>query len=438
MSVSRRDHLKFLLAGAATPLLPGLQPYAEAHSTQFPAAPPPEHDRRIRWWRQAKFGMFVHWGLYSILGRDAWAMGDEDIPLHEYERLASQFQPLPDIPRAWARLAREAGMRYIVLTTKHHEGFCHFDSKLTDYCAPKQGPARDLVREFVDAARAENLRVGFYYSLMDWHHPDWRLAKNDSAARKRFVDYTHGQLRELMTNYGKVDILWYDMAVPLDAAGWRSEEMNRMVLKLQPDIVINNRNLLAGDFVTPEQSTQPGKGDWESCMTMNDSWGCNPADHNWKSPQQHVQNLVECARDGGNYLLNIGPSANGSLPEPSIERLKTIGRWLQKNGDAVYATEKCRFPHGNIGSYTRKGNTLFINIYFWPGPTMTVGGVKFKVNSARFLASGRPVTFSQRGSQLIFSDLPSEAPDNPITVIAAECNSEPVQDALSSRADPPG
>jgi len=436
MSVSRRDHLKFLLAGAAAPVLTGVQPYAEAQSTQSSATPPPEHDRRIQWWRQAKFGMFVHWGLYSILGRDAWAMGDEDIPLHEYERLASQFRPLPNAPRAWARLAREAGMRYIVLTTKHHEGFCHFDSKLTEYCAPKQGPGRDLVREFVAAARAENLRVGFYYSLMDWHHPDWRLAKNDPEARKRFVDYTHGQIRELMSNYGKVDILWYDMAVPLDAAGWRSEEMNRMVFELQPDIVINNRNFLAGDFITPEQTTQPGKDDWESCMTMNDSWGCNPADHNWKSPQQLVQNLVECARDGGNYLLNIGPRADGSIPEPNVERLKVIGRWLQKNGNAVYTSEKCRFPHGNIGSYTRNGNTLYINIYFWPGKTMTVGGVKFKVNSARFLASGSPVTFLQRGSQLIFSDLPDAAPDDPITVIAAECDSEPIQDGLSSLADP--
>ena len=166
--------------------------------------------------------MFIHFGLYSILGRECWAMGDEDIPLPEYEQLASQFRPLPDAPRKWARLARSAGMRYIVLTTKHHEGFCLFDTKLTDYCAPKYAAGRDLVREFVDAARAEGLRVGLYYSLMDWHHPDWRNAKDDAAARDRFVPYIHGQLQELMTNYGKIDILWYDMPVPLDAAGWRS------------------------------------------------------------------------------------------------------------------------------------------------------------------------------------------------------------------------
>jgi len=437
MKASRREYIKGVIAGAAGTSFANLQPCAATPSRQAEASPPPDHDRRIQWWREAKFGMFIHWGLYSLLGREAWVMGDEDIPMEDYEGLAKQFQPPPHAARAWARLAREAGMRYMVMTTKHHEGFCLFDSRLTNYCAPKQGPGRDLVREYVEAARAENMRVGFYYSLMDWHHPDWRSAKNDAAARKRFVDYTHGQIRELMTNYDKVDILWYDMPVPLDAEGWRSAEMNEMVLKLQPDILVNNRNLLPGDFSTPEQSTQAAKGDWESCMTINDSWAYLAGDNNWKSPQELLQNLVECARDGGNYLLDIGPKADGAVPDPSVSRLKTIGKWLKKNGDAVYATEKCRFPHGNIGVYTRRGNTLYIIIYFWPGETMTVGGVRFKVKSARYLATGIPVTFTHKGSQLIFSGLAAKAADDPVTVIAAECDSEPIQEALSSKADPP-
>jgi len=436
MNPSRRNYLKLMLAGISGSALTRAERPSLADPMQY-GPPPPDQERRVGWWRMAKFGMFVHWGLYSILGREAWAMGDEDIPLEEYEQLTAQFRPVPEAPRAWTRLARKAGMRYIVMTTKHHEGFCLFDTKLTDYCAPKHAAGRDLVREFVDAARADGLRLGFYYSLMDWHHPDWRTAANDASARQRFVAYTHGQLRELMSNYGKVDILWYDMPVPLDAAGWRSEEMNRMVLQLQPDIVINNRNLLAGDFSTPEQSTQAGKADWESCMTMNDSWGYIPNDQNWKSPQQLLQNLVECARDGGNYLLNIGPMADGSVPSASLERLQTIGQWLQRNGEAVYGTERCRFPHGNIGVYTCKGNTLFVHIYFWPGKQMTVGGVKFQVRSARFLASGLPAKFSQRGTQLIFSELPAQAPDTPFTVIAVDCDRKPIQDALSSRADPP-
>jgi alpha-L-fucosidase len=436
MNTSRREHLKTLLGGATVRSLFGRSALAATAADQSAIQPPRDHERRIQWWREAKFGMFVHWGLYSVLGREAWAMGDEDIPLDEYERLTAQFQPPPNAARAWAKLAREAGMRYMVMTTKHHEGFCLFNSQLTDYCATKQGPRRDLIREYVDAARAENLRVGLYYSLMDWHHPDWRRAKEDPAACRRFVDYTHGQLRELMGNYGKIDILWYDMAVPLDAAGWRSVEMNEMVFRLQPNILINNRNLLPGDFSTPEQTTQPGKGDWESCMTINDSWAYLAGDNNWKSTQQLAQNLVECARDGGNYLLDIGPRTDGSVPEPSVARLKEIGQWLQRNGECVYATQKCRFPHGNIGAFTRKGNTLYTIIYFWPGETMTVGGVKFKVNSARYLASGQPVQFTQKGSQLIFFGLTANAPDHPITVIATECDSEPIQDALSSKADP--
>jgi alpha-L-fucosidase len=421
-----------LLAAAALANAPVA---AAAIDTAAVASAPPRHQERIRWWREAKFGMFVHWGLYSLLCRDAWAMGDEDIPLSDYEQLAGRFHPQPNAARAWAKLARKSGMKYMVMTTKHHEGFCLFDSKLTDYCATKQGPGRDLVQEYVEAVRAEGLRVGLYYSLMDWHHPDWRIAKEDEAARKRFIEYTHGQIRELLTNYGKIDILWYDMAVGLDAKGWESERMNKMVLELQPEIVVNNRNLVAGDFFTPEQSTQATKGDWESCMTMNDTWGYVTGDNNWKSPNRLIQNLVECARDGGNYLLNIGPMADGSVPEPSVRILDQIGQWLARNGSAIYGADKCLFLHGDICGFTRKGNTLFTHVYFWPGDTVTIGGVTTKVHKARLLATNEDVTFTQKERQLTFSGLPPQAPDMPITVIVAECETEPVQHALSSVVD---
>src|SRR6266545_6948401 len=209
-----------------------------------------DRTRRMKWLHEAKFGMFIHWGLYSVLGRHEWVMENEGIPVKEYESLAEQFKPKPNAARDWARLARRAGMKYMVMTTKHHEGFCNFDTKLTDYCAAKQAAGRDLVREFVEAARAEGLRVGFYYSLMDWHHPDGASCATGEAARQRFVAYTHGLIRELMTNYGKIDVLWYDVDWPLTAEQWESEKMNQMVFQLQPDILVNNRNGLTGDFST--------------------------------------------------------------------------------------------------------------------------------------------------------------------------------------------
>src|SRR5215469_6262258 len=264
--MTRRDYLH--LTGAAAAL-------AAAANSAFPAtAGDSDRERRMKWWHEARFGMFIHFGLYSVLGRHEWAMEMEGIPVAEYEQLAKRFNPKPNAARAWARLAKQAGQKYMVMTTKHHEGFCHFDSKLTDYCAPKQAAGRDLVKEYVEAARAEGMRVGFYYSLMDWHHPDGARCATDEAARRRFVDYIHGQIHEILTNYGKIDVLWYDVAWPPEAAGWESDKMNAMVFQLQPDIIVNNRNGLDGDFATPEQRIQASTDRaWESCMTMNDSWG---------------------------------------------------------------------------------------------------------------------------------------------------------------------
>src|SRR5437870_7087708 len=316
---TRRTWLKSsvsLLAASALPPLTVQTQVPQTPQTSASAAQDADRARRTQWWHEARFGMFIHWGLYSVLGRHEWVMENEGIPVSEYAPLVKKFQPMPHAARAWAKLAKQAGQKYMVMTTKHHEGFCNFNTKLTDYCAPKQGPGRDLVAEYVEAARSEGLRVGFYYSLMDWHHPDGARCATDEAARQRFVEYTHGLVRELMTNYGKIDISWYDVDWPLDAKGWESEKMNEMVFKLQPDIIVNNRNGLPGDFSTPEQeirATKAGRA-WESCMTMNDSWGYQRADDNWKSAKTLVRNVVECAQGGGNYLLNIGPKGDGSIP----------------------------------------------------------------------------------------------------------------------------
>ena len=428
-SLSRRNYLAWM--GAAGIALGSSAPAAAATSEA-------DRERRMQWWHQAKFGMFIHWGLYSVLGRHEWAMENEGIPVPEYEQLAKQFTPRPNAAREWAKLARRAGMKYMVMTTKHHEGFCLFNTKLTDYCAPKQACGRDLVKEFVDAARGEGMRVGFYYSLMDWHHPDGARCASDEAARRRFVDYIHGQVRELCTNYGKLDILWYDVAWPLDADGWESVKMNQMVRELQPDIIINNRSKVPEDFDTPEQRIQASRGRaWEACMTMNDSWGYQRADDNWKSPKTIVRNLVTCARDGGNYLLNIGPKPDGSVPEESVRILSDVGRWMDRNGVAIYGADPCEVKRSSYINFSRKGNTLYLHVYYWPGSTVAVGGLQTKVKSARLLASGKPVEVKQDEFRVQFTGLPVNAPDTPVTVIAAECESEPKQDNLKVRTDRP-
>ena len=401
---------------------------------------------RMKWWHAARFGMFIHWGLYSVLGQHEWALEAEGIPIPQYELMAKHFHPKPNAARDWARLAKRAGQKYMVMTTKHHEGFCMFDTKLTDYCAPKQGPGRDLVREYVEAARAEGLRVGFYYSLMDWHHPDGARCKTDEAARKRFVAYTHGLIRELMTNYGKIDILWYDVDWPLTAEQWESERMNQMVFELQPEIIVNNRNGLDGDFSTPEQHIQAAQAGraWETCMTLNDSWGYNRSDDAWKTPKTIVNNLATCASGGGNYLLNIGPMPDGSVPVESVEILETVGKWLDTNGKSIYATERGSLKSIPNTNFTRNGNTLYVHQKNWPGVTpaaqwlsffqpgvvIAIGGVKTKVKSARLLKTGQNVQFTQDDPlRLRLTGLPVEAPDSPTTVIEVECESEPSVDA---------
>jgi alpha-L-fucosidase len=430
---TRRDAIKVLGAGLAALATAGAaRPGPLAQVPAPPATPAEEADRerRMKWWHEARFGMFVHWGLYSVIGRHEWAMENEAIPVGEYETLARRFLPKPNAARDWARLARGAGMKYMVMTTKHHEGFCLFDTATTTYCAPRSAAARDLVREYVDAARAEGLRVGFYYSLMDWHHPDGARCAKDEAARHRFVEYAHAQVRELMTNYGKVDILWYDVAWPLDAEGWESRKMNETVFRLQPDIVVNNRNKLPGDFTTPEQRVEAateGRA-WETCMTMNSSWGYHAADDDWKTPRQVVRNLITCTRDGGNYLLNIGPRADGSVPQESVRILGTVGRWLERNGEAIYAADRCQPRRSNYAAFTRKGNTLYMHVHFWPGESFAMAGLLVPAKSVRLLASGHNVAFQQDKLRIRFTGLPATAPDDPVTTLAIECGGEPKQD----------
>jgi alpha-L-fucosidase len=457
--MTRRDYLKLMGAGgtmaavgAAAACSSGQGPAPKQGQTEGPGEPASavaDRERRMKWWHAAKFGMFIHWGLYSAIGQHEWAMELEGVPIPQYQLLAKHFNPKPNAARDWAKLARRAGQKYMVMTTKHHEGFCLFDTKLTDYCAPKQACGRDLVKEYVEAARAEGLRVGFYYSLMDWHHPDGARCATDEAARMRFVAYTHGLVRELMTNYGKIDILWYDVDWPLTPEQWESKQMNDMVFKLQPDIIVNNRNGLPGDFSTPEQhisASEKGRA-WETCMTMNDSWGYQKADDDFKSPKTIVRNLVTCAKGGGNYLLNIGPRPDGSVPEEEVRTLEAVGKWMDKNGPTIYEAERCDAGGTTNANFTRKGNTLYIHVHFWPGMTpaggwlsffrpqsvVAIGGLRTQVKSAKLFASGKKVNFRQDDISIQFTGLPIKAPDDPVTVIEAECESEPTVSGLFVR-----
>ena len=435
-SLSRRSLLGMTSAGAA--LTAAASVAAQQTTTHAPSTDPTtstvaDRDRREQWWHQARFGMFVHFGLYSVLGRHEWAMEQEGIPVAEYQQLAQRFNPTPHAARAWAKLAKQAGMKYMVMTTKHHEGFCLFDTKLTTYCAPKQACGRDLVAEYVEAARGEGLRFGFYYSLMDWHHPDGARCQTEEAARRRFVDYIHGQVRELCSNYGRVDVMWYDVNWPLTPEGWEAVKLNKMVRQLQPEILINNRSGIPEDFTTPEQQIRASAAPWEACMTMNDSWGFNRGDHNWKSPQTVVRNLLQCTRDGGNYLLNIGPRGDGSIPEPSIDILSAVGKWMDGHNELIHRADPCQVKRSELAAFTRQGNTLYVHVYAWPGDTFGIGGLKGKVLSAKMFPSGTPIRFEQSEFRVRFDGLPQAAPDPIASVIALELDRVPEQDNLAVR-----
>jgi alpha-L-fucosidase len=374
-------------------------------------------DRRMKWWREARYGMFVHWGLYSLIGRNEWVHAIEAIPMEEYEKLIAKFRPKKNPANEWAKLAKVSGMKYMVLTTKHHEGFCLWDTKTTDFNAVT-ACGRDLVREYVDACRAQGLKVGFYFSLMDWHHPDGARCAYDPEARRRFLEDVHGQVRELMSNYGKIDILWYDVPEPFQHhEGWESLALNQMVRKLQPHIIINNRSRLEEDFSTPEEHVTAAQRDWEACMTFNaTSWGWMPsAAQDAHSPRDILKMLNTACGGCGNLLLNIGPSPEGDVPEEAVVPLTTVGAWLKKNGEAVYG--KLDRTNGKIGlsttngGFSQKGKKLYFWCRCWPGRDITIGGFQTKLKSATFLDGGRKIDYEQKDNRIILKNMPLNSPD---------------------------
>lgn len=397
-------------------------------------------DERMKWWREARFGMFIHFGLYSQWGRHEWTQVLENIPADEYEDLAQTFNPKPGAPREWAALAKKAGMKYMVMTTRHHEGFSLWDSKVNPYNSVNYGPKRDIVREFVDACREFGLKIGFYSSMMDWHHPDsWKCAY-DAAARKRFTDYIEALNTELLTNYGKIDILWYDVSRPMESPeGWNSLELNQKMRALQPHLIINNRSQLEEDFSTPEEHVTASDRDWEACMTFNGlSWGYmdSAQTKNYSyTPHQIIRMLNTCASGGGNLLLNIGPKPDGSVPEDAVEPLTKVGEWLNVNGDAVYGRmtrNKDRrnpsFRGNGVCGASKKDNSIYLWNWIWPSEgTMAIGGYMTAPKAVRYVKTGELIDFEYKEHRIILKNLPEKPLDDilGITVMIMEFDSQP-------------
>ncbi len=380
-----------------------------------------------KWFTEDRFGMFIHWGLYSMPARHEWVRNKEMISNESYQKYFDRFNPDLYDPKAWARMAREAGMKYFVITTKHHEGFCLWDSKHTDYKAPAAPSCKkDLLKPMVEAFRAEGIKVGFYYSLIDWHHPEFTVdrihpmrenqeerAKNAKRDMKKYAKYMRDQVKELLTGFGRIDVIWFDFSYTgEDGKGhedWESEKLVKMIRELQPEIMIDNRLDLpdVGDFVTPEQF-QPltgyydkdGKPQvWEACQTFSGSWGYFRDEYSWREPHELIATLIDCVSKGGNLLLNVGPTARGEFDQRAQSRLKAIADWMHFNSRSIHgcgqAPAEFACPDGCKLTYDAKKRKLYVHIISWPYKAINLIGQSYvdQVEYAQFLHDGSEITF---------------------------------------------
>lgn len=385
---------------------------------------------RMAWWVNDRFGMFIHWGLYALPARHEWVKNAERITNEDYQKYFDNFNPDLYNPREWAKMAKAAGMKYAVITTKHHEGFCLFDSKFTDYKAINTAVGKDLLKEWVEAFRAEGLKIGFYYSLIDWHHPDFTIDRfhpqrtddqaklaelNKNRDMNKYREYLHNQVRELLTNYGKVDMLWLDFSYPGENGkghnDWDSEKLIKMVRELQPGILVNDRLNLenyedAWDFTTPEQykvskwpEVNGKKVPWETCQTFSGSWGYYRDENTWKDTKQLLVLLIESVSKGGNLLLNVGPTARGMFDERAQSRLSAMGDWMKLNNHSVYgctqAPEEFKAPENTLLTYNPKTSRLYIHLLDYPLQNLTLMDYAGKVKYAQFLHDASEIKFSK-------------------------------------------
>lgn len=390
---------------------------------------------RTKWFREARYGMFIHWGVYSVLGRGEWVRNRERIPEDEYRKLTRRFTADKFDADALARLAKECGIKYLVLTTKHHDGFCLFDTATTSFNSINSAAGRDLVKEYVTACRRHGLKIGLYFSLMDWSHPlclpDSRMYHWDGGqmvqfgtnppfkSKPEFIAYLRQQMTELLTNYGKIDILWHDGTWAYDAEGWHIKELNEYARRIQPHIIFTDRAHRKEDIASFEQHIPYNVevGASEACMTLNENWGYAKGDNNWKTPKQVLGLLLTVAKNNGCLLLNMGPRADGTLPAKGIQILREVGRWTQTYGESIYGDlTRSPFSWSNVFYETIKGTSLYLHVRLW-NSTLVFPGLNNEVRSVILLPEKERVRFQQEKDRLILFDLPRRAPDSLMTVI---------------------
>lgn len=400
--------------------------------------PGAKNDSRLDWWREARFGLFIHWGLYAIPagiwngeaipGIGEWIMLRARIPVAEYETLAAQFNPIHFDAAAWVKLAKDAGQKYIVITSKHHDGFCLFHSHEGDYNIVDATPfGRDVIQELAHECQKQEIKLGFYYSqTQDWHHPDgdgndWDFDESQKDFQGYIDRYVVPHVRQLLTEHGPVCLIWFDTPKGISEA--QSRQLLALCNQLQPDCLVCGRlgNTL-GDYATTRDNQIPQEAvidvDWEVPATINDTWGFKSNDHNWKSAQELIRKLVDIVSKGGNYLLNVGPTAEGVIPQPSVERLLAMGEWLKINGDSIYGTQPGPLQGVDWCRTTRRGNTIYLHIFDWPaGGTIRVPGVHASAAYLLSDAAQTPLALATDGADSVISG-PATPPDAINTVIA--------------------
>ena len=408
--------MKFLYSLFAT-ILTFITPLSSQNINEF--AIPSEKVERMQWWSEARFGMFIHWGLYALPARHEWVMSNEQISKKDYKKYVEFFNPDLYDPSEWASLAKKAGMKYVVFTAKHHDGFSMYDTNYSDYKVTNSPIARDLLKELIEAFRAEGIRIGLYYSLIDWHHPDFlvnehihpernnqqEIENDKNRDKKKFQRFLMNQITELMTNYGIIDVLFADFSYPHKKNGkgksyWDSEALYKQIRKLQPNIILNDRMDLeeegGWDYKSPEQfmpknwvTFEGRKVPWETCQTFSGSWGYHRDQYTWKSPKQTIVMLIETVSKGGNLLLNVGPTARGIIQDEVVDRLEATHEWMKYNSRSIYgctaAPYDIKAPDNCLLTYNPKTNRLYVHVLNWPFKTIYLPNLAGKVKYAQIL-----------------------------------------------------